>query len=235
MQTTADMPPASSELSQNSPLPFSSQRPTASAPVVLQLTEVTTAKKPWTLTLYPEHLALSDSADGQPYIILRQQLLQSASLAAGVQILALRAPIKMTFRLSKEGATAFADWIGKPTLASYYLKQRYSWLLPLAILMVIGSVPLPADASSGATAIPFNPLGFGLGIGLAISWALAKWRPHPVLFLVDSVWLTIYSAQLVLRVVNGGSKFPLIFLPLLLWMVLKGFNHFSQFRNTRLR
>jgi hypothetical protein len=235
MQTFADMTPASSESLQNDSLSTSIRDAAATAPVVLQLTEVNTAKKPWTLTLYPEHLALSDSADGQPYIILRPQLLRSASLAAGVQIIALRAPIKMTFRLSKEGATALADWIGKPVLASYYLKQRYSWLLPLAILILIGSLPLPADSAHGTRAIPFNLISFGLGIGLAIAWAFSKWRPHPILFLVDSVWLIIFCGQLVFRVMNGENKIALIFLPLLLWMALKGFNHFSQFRHARLR
>lgn len=226
MQTTADISPANPESSITGSLSFSN-------PAVLELIEVTTAKKPWTLTLHPEHLALSDTPGGQPYIILRQNFLQSVSLAAGTQILSLRTPIKTTFKLSKEGGAALADWIGKPTLASYLLKQRNSYLFPLAILILVGSLPLPGG--TGAAALPFNPLGLGLGIGLGISWAFAKWRPHPVLFLVDSIWLTVYSAQLVLRVVNGGGKFALIFLPLLFWMILKGLSHFSQFRHTRLR
>jgi len=205
------------------------------APTVLALTEVTPARKPWTLTLHPQHLALADAPDTQPYVILREQLMKAATFTAGLQIFSLHKPVRLMFRLSREDAAALANWIGNDVLVRHYLKIRYGWALPLAVIWMFTSLPLSGNPAAGVPAIPFDPIGFGLGVGLLIAWACAKWRPHPVLFLVDSIWFLLYCGQLVVQVMNGRSKGWLILVPLLLWMVLTGLTHFSRFRGTRMR
>lgn len=207
-------------------------QPAAPAARVLPLKELNARGKEWTLTIHAEHLALAESAEGRPFVILRPQMMKTAVLAEGIRALVLTQPLKMTFKLPSETVAALAEWIGKGTLARHYLKQRYGLMLPAAILCMVGSLPLAGNPAAGVQAIPFNPLSLTLGILLAVSWAFAKWRPRPLLFLTDSIWFTAMGAQLIASVINGRSKGLLVLLPLLLWMVVRGVKHFHRFRGT---
>jgi hypothetical protein len=204
----------------------------ASAARVLPLKELSSRGKEWTLTLHAEHLALADSAEGRPFVILRDQMMKTAVLAEPVGALVLTQPLKLTFKLPAETAAALAEWIGKPALARHHLKQRYGLMLPVAALCMLGSLPLSGNPAAGVQPIPFNPLSLTLGILLAVSWAFAKWHPRPLLFLTDSIWFTATAAQLIASVVNGRSKGLLVLLPFLLWMVVRGIQHFRRFRGT---
>jgi hypothetical protein len=199
---------------------------------VLLIKEMSSRGKEWELTLHAEHLALADSAQGRPFVILRDQMMKTAVLAEPVRALVLTQPLKLTFKLTAETAVALAEWIGKPALARHYLKQRYGLVLPAAILCMVGSLPLPGNPAAGVQPIPFNPLSLTLGILLAVSWALAKWRPRPLLFLMDSIWFFAMGAQLVASIMNGRSKGLLVLLPFLLWMVVRGVKHFRRFCGT---
>ena len=206
---------------------------TTVSPVVLPLTTVDKKSGgPWTLTLHPPHLALADAPGSQPYVILREEMMKSATLIEGMRVFALTKPRKATFKLAPEGVTALAEWIGQPVLAAYYLRRRYGWVLPVAIIWVIGSLPLGGDTASGVAAVPFDPVGLGLGLTLIVSWAFAKWRPHPLLFLIDSLWFLCLAGYLVKDVIGGRSKGWLVLVALLVWMTITGLKHFARFRGT---
>ena len=207
----------------------------AAAPTtrVLPLKELNARGKEWTLTLHVEHLALAESTEGRPYIIMRPQMMKTAVLAEAVGALVLTQPVKLTFKLPAQSVAALAEWIGQPALARYYLKQRYGLMLPAAILCMVGSLPLPGNPAAGVQPIPFNPLSLSLGVLLAVSWAFAKWRPSPLLFLMSSIWFLAMGAQLVAGVMlNGRSKVLLVLLPFLLWLIVRGVKHFCRFRGT---
>ena len=200
---------------------------------VLTIKELSSRGKEWTLTFHAEHLALADSADGRPFVILRQQMMKTAVLAEGVRALVLTQPLKLTFKLTAESAAALAEWIGMATLARHYLKQRYSLVLPVAFLWMFGSLPWSGNPAAGVQPIPFNPFSLALGILLAVSWAFAKWRPKPILFFLDSIWFTAMGAQLIASILlHGRSKLLFILLPFLLWMVVRGVKCFFRFRGT---
>ena len=99
---------------------------------------------------------------------------------------------------------------------------------------MIGSLPLPRDSAAGTTSIPFDLIGFGLGLTLVVSWACARWRPHPILFLIDSLWFVALAGYLVMDVVSGRSKGWLVLVAFLLWMVVTGLKHFARFRGTNI-
>ena len=77
-------------------------------------------------------------------------------------------------------------------------------------------------------------MGFVLGLVLVGAWAFAKWRPHPVLFLVDGIWFSWVAVNLSLSVLRGQSKGWLVLVPLLAWMAVTGLKHFLRFRGTKL-
>ena len=204
-----------------------------SLPVIV-LNELGGTAKEWTLTVHPEHLTLAESPGAVPYVLLRDQAMKSFALIEGIPAFGLTKPIKRTFKMTRDAAATLAEWIGKPVLAAAYLKRRYAWVLPLAILWILGSLPLAGDPSVGIDAVPFDPIGLGLGLTLVISWAFAKWRPHPTLFLVDSIWFLVMGGQLIMSVFEGRSKGWLVLVPFLLWMIVTGLKHFFRFRGTRM-
>ncbi len=201
---------------------------------VLTLTQIGNPSAQWTLGLFPTHLALSERPGSQPYIILRDQVMRTATLVEGMRAFALQVPIKTTFNLTPEATAILAEWIGKPVLAAVYLKRRYGWILPIAILWILGSLPIRGNPEAGVAAVPFDAIAFVLGSILVVSWAFAKWRPHPVLFLIDSMWFVAMGGHLVMTVVNGRSKGWLVLVLLLVWMVINGLKHFMRFKNTKI-
>ncbi len=190
------------------------------------------AHKEWRITCHPSHLALADAPDAQPYVILRDEMMKTVTLIEGMRALVFVKPVKITLKLPPEAAAAVAEWIGKALLARYYLRRRYGWVLPVAVIWLLGSLPIPGEATRPA--VPFDPIGLGLGIVLIGSWGLAKWRPHPALFLVDSLWFLAIGAQLAWQVTHGRSKAWLVLIPLLFWAVITGCKHFVRFRGTDL-
>ena len=140
------------------------------------------------------------------YVLLREQMQRDVVLIEGMRTLALNKPRKIMFRLPPEAVTAVVEWIGPSLLASHYLKRRYSWVLPLAIIWILGSLPVPGDPEAGQEAVPLDWFGMGLGFALLASWGFARWRPNPLLFLVDSIWFLCLAGYLTYDVWNGRSK-----------------------------
>jgi hypothetical protein len=196
--------------------------------------EMANSNRHWRLVIRSSDLALYEPEDPQPFVLLREQLHTDVMLSEGLNVLAIKKPRKLTFRLTQEATSAVVAWLGEGSLASFYLKQRYSWVLAIAIIWIIGSLPLPGESDQGVEAVPMDGFGLALGLVLAIAWAFAKWRPHPALFLVDSLWFLCLSVYLTLEVWNGRSMLWMILVAILLWMAIKGFKHFSRFRRTRM-
>ena len=203
--------------------------------LAFDLEELGKKDRRWRLELRPSDLALFEGDDPRPYVLLREQFHEhGAVFSEGLRVLGLKKPKKVTFKLTPETTTAMADWIGKPMLARLYLKRRYAWVLPVAIIWALGSLPIAGNPEAGIQAQPFHPMGLGLGLALVITWAFAKWRPHCNLFLLDSIWFLWLAGYLIYGVVHGRSKLWLILVALLLWMVVTGLKQFARFRGTPL-
>lgn len=202
--------------------------------MVVPLTEVGTAPGEWTLTLHADHLELKKASEPLATGILREEAMKSAVLIEGLKVFAVSKPFKASFKLTPEATGVIARWIGLPVLAAIYLRRRYGWVLPVAVIWMLGSLPMPGDPEADIQPVAFDPVGFALGATLVLSWAFAKWRPHAVLFLVDSIWFAIMAGHLVLSVVNGWSKAWLLLLGPLLWMAVTGLKHFYRFRGAEL-
>src|SRR5215469_5862618 len=140
------------------------------------------ARQQWWLTILPSHLALADAPGAQPYVILREQMMKSVIFTEGLRTLALKEPRNVHLSLTSEATKAVAEWIGRPFLASFYMNRRYRMVLPWALIWILASLlPVPG------TGLQFflDPVPLILGLVLLAMWGIAKWRPHPVLFLVD--------------------------------------------------
>jgi hypothetical protein len=205
---------------------------TGIAAQTFEVADLSDAKKKWLLAVHPAHLALSDSTTSQPYILLRECFPKNFNYMEGMQVLGVTKPFKVTLKLTPEAATAVTAWFGAPFLAANYLKRRYGFVLPWAIIWMIGALPMPGSVAAGLEAKPFHLLDFFLGASLVIAWALAKWRPHPGLFVIDFLWFGWIAVSLTLSVFEGRSKLWLLLVCLLGWMAVTGLKHFIRFRGT---
>ena len=203
-------------------------------PPVFPLREIGKKTGDWTLTMLPSHLALADAPGAQPYVILREQIMKTVVLMETTRALMVQRPSKLTFQLTPEGMAALVDWIGKPFLAAFYLKRRYAWVTPWAFIWVIGSlIMLIAPARDGG-GLQFQLVGFLLGLTLLAASAFAKWRPHPILFLVDSLWFCIVAVQLTVSVMQGRSKGWYVVVAFLVLAAISGFRNFLRFKGLKL-
>jgi hypothetical protein len=208
---------------------------TTESPTVLPLTEM--GKKTaghWTLTLNPSHLALAEGPGERPYVLLREQLMKSVILMESTRALVVQQPRKIMFKLALADVKTLADWMGKPFLAAFYLKRRYAWVAPWAILWVLGSLITLMPSSGSGMAPQFDAVSLALGTMLLAACGFARWRPHPILFLVDSIWFAGVAISFATSVVQGRSKGWLALVVLLAWMSVTGFKHFLRFRATKL-
>lgn len=188
----------------------------------------------WTLTIHPSHLSLADAPGAQPYAILREQFKKEVTFMESMRALAVNQPRKIIFKLTPEAADALAAWLGKPFLAAFYMKRRFAWLFPWALIWAFGSLLFLMPAPAGRAPVPFDVTSFLLGATLLVSCAFAKWRPSPVLFLVDSLWFASVAVNLSIDIIYGRSSGWLVLVALTLWMSVTGMKHFFRFRGVKI-
>lgn len=188
----------------------------------------------WSLTFHPSHLSLADAPGAQPYAILREQFKKEVNFMEGMRALAVKQPRKLIFKLTPEATDALANWLGKPFLAAFYLKRRYAWVFPWALVWVGGSLILLMPTPEGRTPVPFNVTSFLLGVTLLVACGLAKWRPHPILFLVDSLWFASVAINLSISILYGRSAGWLVLVALMVWMTMTGIKHYRRFRGVKI-
>jgi hypothetical protein len=209
--------------------------PAAAPATVLSLKEL--GKKddaPWVLAMHPGHLELAESAETRPYVLLRSEFMKSVILMETHGALVVQRPRKLTFKLTPSDRKALAAWIGEPFLASFYLKRHYSWLAPWAFLSVLGAF-LPLLPSSGkAPSLTFDPMSLVLGLVMLAACAFARWRPHPLLFLVEAVWFSWAAINLTGSVAAGRHKAWILLVVLMVAVGGKAFQHFFRFRKIQL-
>jgi hypothetical protein len=206
----------------------------ALAPSTFDLEEMGKKDARWRLEIRPGDLAFFEADDPHPFLILHDKFYREAVLVENMKLLTLKTGKKATFKLTPEATAAIAQWLGKSMLASFYLRRRYAWIIPVAAIWIIGSLPIAGNPQAGIDAKPLDLIGLCMGFALVIAWAIAKWRPHPILFLVDSFWFLCLAGYLINDVVHGRSKYWLLLVALSLWLVLTGLKYFARFRTTRL-
>jgi hypothetical protein len=210
-----------------------SSAPAAATPL-FEVADITPAKKKWFLGLHPAHLTLHESPEAQPYVLVRQSFPKEFNYVPTLRALVVNRPVKTSLKLTTEAGEAFTAWIGKGTLAAMFLKRRYGFILPLALIWMITSLPLPGNPGTGLAAKPFDGIAFALGGFLMGAWAWARWRPHPALFLVDAIWFGCLAARMAVQVQAGATRFLYIFVALGIWMMITGGQHFWQFRGVKI-
>jgi hypothetical protein len=196
--------------------------------------KISEAAKPdsrWTLFIFADRLEF-EAADGRVRELPwderhgRLQLHDRAFLMR--RLLVLKAGKKnIMFHLPPEAFDRVRAWYGPLTVddLKVALKRRLGWVIPIGILFVLGSAPLGNN--------DFQPVSFGLGIGLVLTGTLSRLVPHRIFFLLDSLWFCTLAATSIVTLIDTWSWLRAVFLVLQIHLAWRGFQEFHRFAPER--
>jgi hypothetical protein len=204
----------------------------------LTLQSIEVPPRPWHLQLRSDGLQLRP-AEGDPIDLSRpevESVTEIVPLWGGQSVLVVRARKrkKVQLKLTPDQRMAVEAWLGPPTINQLraVLRRRYAFGLPIAILFLLLSIPLPADPAIGAAAHPFDPIWATLGVGLLLLWVASRLRPSPVLLLLDAAWFLVMALLHVRDLLAGtASAFVLLLVALGVYLAITGVKQFKRYRN----
>jgi hypothetical protein len=205
-------------------------------PETLEATESGRRPRQWTLLMFPDGFRGERQDDAASFHVLRTKLADLVQVVDGLLVkrtLVVKRPKRTTLQLEPRGFRRLSRWIGEPTLLRLALKQRLSWTIPIGILFVLGSMPLPGDPEAGLEAVPFNPVSAVLGAALIVQGLASRRLPRPVFFLLDAFWFLGLAADTVYRVWQGQSPYWLVLVVLQIGLAVSGLRLWRRFQGER--
>ena len=202
------------------------------APETLEASEPG-GKRKWALRLFPYGLRGERQDDHTSFHVVRTNLLDSIKILDELLLkrtLVVKKPRRTTLQLQPRGFAALSRWIGEPTLLRLALKNRLSWTLPIGILYVLTSLPLPGDVEAGIDPAPFNPVWAFLGAALLFQGLASRKWALPIFFLLDALWFLALAADTAHGVAQGESPYWLILVVLQLALAVSGLQLWRRFR-----
>ena len=202
-------------------------------PETLEATQSGRTPREWTLLLFPDGFRGERQDDAASFHVLRTKLADLVQVVDGLLVkrtLVVKKPKRTTLQLEPRGFRRLARWIGEPTLLRLALKQRLSWTIPIGILFVLGSMPLPGDPEAGLEAVPFNPVSAVLGAALIVQGLASRRLPRPLFFLLDALWFLGLAADTVYRVWQGQSPYWLVLVVLQIGLAVSGLRLWRRFQ-----
>lgn len=192
-------------------------------------------KGPWTISLDADRLTIAAVNGVESFEIARAEAEEKAELRESAltnPFLIVSIPKKkVVFKLDRDQAVLFKNWMGPPTMAGLRaaLKRRLRWSLPIGILFVLASLPLPANPEAGLEAVPFDPVIASFGVSLLVLSILTRLWHRRVLFLLDGIWFSLLALNLAAGIVRGDSPWWIIVVMLLIMGAKSGFSEYRRF------
>ena len=188
----------------------------------------------WKVALNPESLTVTAADGSESFEISRSDAEEKVEIRGGSlsePFLVIRVPKQILFKIGKTQAAAVKQWLGPPTFKGLKiaLKRRLKWSIPIAILFIVTSLPLPGDPEAGIEALPFDPVSAFLGVVLLGIALLAKIRPMRILFMVDAFWFFLLALRVTGGVIRGTSLLWLIAVVFLLFAAFGGISEYNRF------
>ena len=197
---------------------------TPAAPGTYSVTTVGTRPQTWNLRFFPNGFRVDPETPGEmPIHVNRSDALARLDLVDfgfARRVLSVRKPSKRTFKLPADAWEELKRWLGWDTRLRIALKRRTGMGIPMGLVFLL----------SGILASPMNAV---LGVLLIAGTILARRRPRPWLFLLDSLWFALLAASLMFAIVQGWSPLWLILVALQLQLVWSGIAHFREFTSAR--
>jgi len=201
-----------------------------------EIIQQTGKKQKWQLFLYGDRLILHYLETGTLVEVLRNDAidkLKTLKLFFTLPILVVKSFKKFTYRVTSDEFEIINEWIGKPLLLEKILKQRLGWCVPIGFIYMLTSLPLSEDPTAGLESIPFDPIGMGLGIALIILSIIMKKKPHPALFVADSICFFLLLCYTFFQIYSGANTYWGVFIILYIILIMSGINHYRYFSDVQ--
>lgn len=203
-------------------------------PLVVQAAQLNRERGLWDLALGEEQLQATRQGEAsETFSCSRAEIAERGDVVDG--LIARRTvttpPPKRLLQLDVEGFEAFKRWMGPDARLRIELRRRFSWALPLGVLMMFGSLPMDGDPAAGIDPVPFDWVGAMLGVLLVATGFLAKRRPDHNFLLADSGWFLVLAGVAGREYLRGGSIFWVFLILLDIWLVYRGIKLWLMFRD----
>ena len=192
-------------------------------------------KGAWTVSLDAESLTIAAVNGDELFQITRAEAEEKAELRESRltnPFLVVSIPKKkVIFKLDQAQAAALKEWLGPPTMVGLKaaLRRRLRWSVPIGILFVLASLPLPANPEMGLEAVPFDPVSGFFGVSLLALSILTRFWHGRILFLLDGVWFSLLAVNVASGIYRGDSPWWMTIVIVLFVGARSGFSEYKRF------
>ena len=188
-------------------------------------------RRTWVLFMHPDRLILACEEKDLRHEVLRQNSPEQIRLREGRQRprLTVRTPRPVMFTVTPGQARALRQWLGP--LTQRHLKAELKRHVSLAHLPISGLflyLSSPMKHSSGLSVPSLDPVLFVLGGILILLSFVSEFRPHRILFLLNSIWMSVLGGRLGYQVLAGSRSS--LWSILILMQVLVVIHGLAQYR-----
>lgn len=197
-----------------------------------------TDNKKYTISLEPGAMLITDTVSGDTTKLpagARPALYKMTRLPLLPVMLTVTMDKKLVFRLNDEQVLAITRWHGPLTTLdlAQLQKERYKWLLPIAIVLIVVSLPALTDSTSLMHNTISGILNLGLGIFLLVIYLLSSVSLTRIVFLMDFLWFILAGVVVAIDVIIAQRYISLVLIPLLVLGAWSGMYEFRRFRGVK--
>jgi hypothetical protein len=193
--------------------------------------------QPWTLRIFPQGIHLTPERGGHPPIhLLRSEIathVQLLNFGLTPRTLVVRKPVKRNFKLDQTAWPALTAWVGRDARLRMALRQRFGLGIWVGAILMLASIPLGGDPAAGIPPKPFDLQAAALGALLIGGTLVSRRRPHPLMFLADSLWFVGIAMMIAIQVLNGRNPLWLMVVASQLLFVWNGVSLYRDFAAAR--
>lgn len=185
----------------------------------------------WKLVFSADELR-ADPSDGRPSVhVQRSDAEKTLSIfeTLPAPILILKRPRRVALQLDETALRSVIEWLGNSLHLRIALRNRIMWTIPIGLLFLITSVPLPGDPEAGVEAVPFNAFSAVMGAALIAQGVLSRVFPHRVYLLLNAIWFAALAGDTVRSVITGWSPLWLVVVALQIFLAFTGVRQYRRF------
>lgn len=167
----------------------------------------------WALDCYEASVTFRkvEGSERRSFEVEKSDLSERVGLAESLflpQVLVLRTEPKqkISFLIGRDEKDRFLKWAGKAIHLQFALQSRTGLMMPIGLLLMLTSLPIPGSPGDGIPALPFAFFWFSMGGILLFFGVLTKRMPHKNILLMYCVWFFMVAAELIHQMQEGSAS-----------------------------
>ena len=172
----------------------------------VSVAELGKPQRVWKLVFFPEGMRAEPLFERPPVHVMRGEAMKVLRLVETLPAPALLLKVKprASLRLDEPAYQAVSEWLGRDLHLALALRGRLGWTIPIGVLFLLTSLPIPGDPAAGVAGTPFSPISAVLGGALLLQGILSRLWPHRIFLALDALWFLALAADTVRLVLTAG-------------------------------